>query len=56
MKICRWIIDADDTRVYHTECENMHVFSDGDVLENGYLFCPYCGRQVREFEKLEETN
>lgn len=41
-KPCRWITDDDGT--WHTNCEQAFVFTDGGPGDNGFRYCPYCGR------------
>ena len=43
---CTWIENEDG--VYETNCDNMFVFNDGGPVENGFRYCPYCGRELRE--------
>lgn len=43
---CAWTEDDDGN--WHTACENMHVFFYGGPAENGYWFCPYCGRRIQQ--------
>ena len=41
---CLW--DEDDDGTYQTEFLTAFVFIDGGFEENGFLFCPYCGRPI----------
>ena len=43
---CTWTENEDG--VYETSCNNMFVFNDGRPVENGFRYCPYCGRELRE--------
>ena len=43
---CTWIENEDG--VYETNCGNLFAFNDGTPSENGFAFCPYCGRELRE--------
>ena len=49
--ICEWTEDEDG--IWETDCGNMHVFLDSGPDENGYIYCPYCGKKVGE-KKYEE--
>jgi hypothetical protein len=31
---------------YDTGCGNAQTFIDGDIAENGYRYCPYCGGEI----------
>lgn len=33
---------------YTTGCGQPHFFSEGEIKENGYKYCPYCGKQIEE--------
>lgn len=35
---------------YDTACGNAQYFNDGDINENSYRFCPYCGKKIKEIE------
>lgn len=53
MKYCKWTyIDTDD--FYETSCDNGQCFIEGSVKENHYMFCPYCGKKIKE-NKNENT-
>ena len=41
---CIWTEDADG--IWETACENAHEFSVDGVAENGYRYCPYCGKTI----------
>ena len=43
---CTWIENEDG--VYETNCGNLFAFNDGTPSENGFAFCPYCGRELKE--------
>lgn len=49
---CLWRYDGlfeDD--YYHASCDRHHqklfCFNEGGPIENGFTFCPYCGRPIR---------
>lgn len=44
MNICQW--SAEEEGVYSTACDNAFFFDTGDIGENGFKFCPYCGRPI----------
>ena len=46
---CQWTEDADG--VWETACGEMFLFETDGPLENGFLFCPYCGRKLITQEK-----
>jgi len=45
---CTWSEDED--YVWMTSCHESHIFFDGTPIENGYKFCPYCGKPLKEVE------
>jgi len=44
---CEWRYD-DDTDSWDTKCDNKHQFTADGPTENGYQFCPYCGKPLSE--------
>jgi hypothetical protein len=47
---CQWRIDDDwqEDTVYKTTCGHSHMFTAGDIADNSYKFCPYCGLAIEE--------
>ena len=41
---CEW--NDDDEGMFETECGNAFVFTDGGPADNGFRFCPYCGKPI----------
>ncbi len=41
---CEWTPDGDDT--WDTNCRKLFTFTDGNVADNGFEFCPFCGRPI----------
>ena len=41
---CAWIEDEDG--VWHTSCDRAFQFIDGGPIENGAMYCLYCGEQM----------
>lgn len=44
-RTCKWTDDADG--VWHGECGIDWLFMDGGVVDNGVVFCPKCGGEVK---------
>ncbi len=42
---CTWEYD-EHYDYWETGCGNNHVFAAGGVKENGYKYCPYCGKEI----------
>jgi|Deesub1362B_J571_1020462.scaffolds.fasta_scaffold24845_1 hypothetical protein len=38
---CNWTFDNDG--YYQTTCGNGWNFEGGEILDNGVVYCPYCG-------------
>jgi hypothetical protein len=46
---CKWTEDADGN--WFTGCGEAHVFYTGTPMNNGYRWCPYCGKKVAEVKQ-----
>ena len=45
--ICEWQEpDVMSEGIWETDCGNAHEFFVDGPVENGYKFCPYCGRRI----------
>ena len=44
---------SDDNGAWETECGNMFEVTDGTPNENDMKFCPYCGKTLVEFVKVD---
>lgn len=47
-EFCEWEVWDEEANCYHTSCENAHFFVDGSHKDNKHVFCPYCGRKIKE--------
>ena len=45
--ICKWKYD-ENYNMYETDCEHAFIFIEGRKSDNGFLFCPYCGKKIEE--------
>ena len=45
---CKWT--EDDANEWDTMCGECFVFNDGGPEANNFLFCPYCGKELKEIE------
>ena len=51
---CIW--EEGEDSLWHTGCNNIHMFLDGSPTENTYKYCPYCGKTLEEvYEVNDET-
>lgn len=44
---CEWKLEDSESNLYVTECVNRHLIFEGTPEENGYKYCPYCGRKIK---------
>jgi len=42
--VCEWTQDEDGN--WETDCNEVFIFNEGTSVENGFNFCPYCGRPL----------
>lgn len=47
---CEWKLEDEEANLYVTKCEQRQLIFEGTPTENGYKFCPYCGRKILEVE------
>jgi len=47
LKRCIWKED-DDEGMWETSCQEAFCFIEGGVKENGMIYCPYCGKKIKE--------
>lgn len=45
---CEWkfIEDCEGDGHYETNCGNAFIFTEGNVCDNDFEYCPYCGRTI----------
>lgn len=49
MENCEWSIEEnDDFNAWMTTCHNTFMFDEGSPLDNGFAYCPYCGRALTQ--------
>lgn len=47
---CKWKLEDAEVNLYVTGCENRQFIFEGTPEEDGYRYCPYCGRKIKEVE------
>lgn len=52
-QVCFWIRDS-DSGAYDTECDQAFFFDSGDVQENNFAFCPFCGERIQVITEDDE--
>ena len=47
MESCEWVEDGnEDFSIWNSTCHNAFTFESGGPLDNGFAYCPYCGRAL----------
>ena len=49
---CEWTYD-DSAEGFETGCSELFCFTADGIKENGFIFCPYCGRVIKESVIIE---
>ena len=49
---CKWTLAelSDMNDCWDTSCQACHCFTVGNIKDNEYKFCPYCGREIEEIK------
>jgi hypothetical protein len=50
---CAWGSVFNDSDQYESTCDFHFSFLDGDCKENGFVFCPKCGKKIEEYSQEE---
>lgn len=50
-KHCVWGPYDEDNGTFDTQCGQTHYFPEGDIKDNHYVYCPYCGRRIDEVKE-----
>lgn len=46
---CTWKVTVNtDYFIHETSCGFMHVLKNGGIEENRYMYCPFCGGEIKE--------
>lgn len=48
--VCEWKIEDEEANLYLTGCQQRQLLFDGTPKENGYRYCPYCGKKIKVVE------
>jgi hypothetical protein len=46
-KLCIWK-ENEEYSMWETSCQNAFEFIEGDIEENSFKFCPYCGKIIKQ--------
>lgn len=48
-KDCLWVSVDNESNTFEASCNHQEfTFTTGTVLENGFKFCPYCGKTIKQ--------
>lgn len=45
--VCEWNLEDEEANLYLTGCQQRQLLFDGTPKENGYRYCPYCGKKIK---------
>lgn len=48
---CIWSLDGEDYdsyRDYYSSCGNSFMLNEGNLKDNKFKFCPFCGKAIEE--------
>ena len=48
--VCEWKFEDEEANLYLTGCQQRQLIFDGTPKENGYRYCPYCGKKIKVVE------
>ena len=56
--VCKWteVLDTWYGIYYETECGEVNEFMNDGPKENGYKYCPYCGKKIELNEYKIDNN
>ena len=43
--VCEWKLEDEEANLYLTRCQQRQLIFEGTPKENGYRYCPYCGKK-----------
>ena len=48
--VCKWKLEDKEANLYLTGCQQRQLIFEGTPKENGYRYCPYCSKKIKEVE------
>ena len=45
--VCEWKLEDKEANLYLTGCHQRQLIFEGTPKENGYRYCPYCGKKIK---------
>jgi predicted RNA-binding Zn-ribbon protein involved in translation (DUF1610 family) len=54
-EFCEWQQEDEDSSDYSSSCGSEFVFNEGDPNSNSFIYCPNCGKPIKEIQwQLDE--
>ena len=54
--VCEWKLEDEEANLYLTGCQQRQLIFEGSPKENGYTYCPYCGKKIKVVEQMDEED
>ena len=52
---CQWEHTySEDEGIFDTDCGHCFIFESGEVSENSFRYCPYCGKRIKVITDQQE--
>lgn len=48
--VCEWKLEDEEANLYLTGCQQRQLIFEGTPKEDGYRYCPYCGKKIKVVE------
>ena len=48
--VCEWKLEDEEANLYLNGCQQRQLIFEGTPKENGYRYCPYCGKKIKAVE------
>lgn len=48
--VCEWKLEDEEANLHLTGCQQRQLIFEGTPKENGYRYCPYCGKKIKVVE------
>lgn len=56
IEYCEWTPEENDSNWYESECGMSFVFEDGGPTYNTFIYCPKCGKLLKEIPYQEQLD
>lgn len=50
--VCEWKLFDVEANAYDSTCGGAFWFGEGDTKDNGFNYCPYCGKKIKVVESI----